>query len=116
MAIKVFLCHLHSNRPVYAERHRNKDEIRGGGSGHSFTHNFLETEWGCLHKAKIINKTYDGKKRFCCLLFPVVYNVGMFNFRLMAQHIKMRKIIITFFFQPPKFHAAQDEAKQEDQL
>lgn len=26
----------------------------GGGEGrsHSFTHNFLETEWGCLHKAK----------------------------------------------------------------
>ncbi len=33
VAIKVFLCHLHSNRHVYAERHRNKDEIRDGGVG-----------------------------------------------------------------------------------
>lgn len=49
------------------------------GRSHSFTHNFLETEWGCLHKAKNKSKQNgknkkkdDGKKRFCCRSFPCV--------------------------------------------
>lgn len=65
VAIKVFLCHLHSNRHVYAERLKeggwSETGWRGWGRGNArkgrqggviLTHNFLETEWGCLHKAK----------------------------------------------------------------
>lgn len=87
VAIKVFLCHLHSNRHVYAERLKERGWVsrdgrvrgegdgRGGRSGeeagsHSFTHNFLETEWGCLHKAK---KRMMARKDFVAVHFPTLY-------------------------------------------
>lgn len=85
------------------------------GRNHSFTHNFLETEWGCLHKAKnkdkIKNKsTDDGKKRFCCLISCCIKYVGVgvgggtgmllffsFFFSLAKWHEKKNKKMRYFF-------------------
>lgn len=46
--------------------------LRSGGEtgSHSFTHNFLETEWGCLHKAK---KRMMARKDFVAVHFPMLY-------------------------------------------
>lgn len=44
---------------------------RGEEAGsHSFTHNFLKTEWGCLHKAK---KRVMARKDFVAVHFPTLY-------------------------------------------
>lgn len=43
-------------------------------------------------------------------------DVVFFLFGQMAQEKKTKTKMRIFFFQPPKFHAAQDEAKREDQL
>lgn len=40
-----------------------------GGGSHSFTHNFLETEWGCLHKAQkrmMARKDFVAFHFLCC--------------------------------------------------
>jgi len=58
------------------------------------------------------------RKDFVAFYFLLYRMWGCLILSLMAQNItKMRKKSITFFFfQPPKFHAAQDEMKQEDHL
>lgn len=52
-----------------------RGRVGGGGyaqgretGSHSFTHNFLETEWGCLHKAK---KRMMARKDFVAVHFPI---------------------------------------------
>lgn len=46
----------------------NTRERRRGS--HSFTHNFLKTEWGCLHKAKT---RMMARKDFVAVHFPTLY-------------------------------------------
>lgn len=61
---------------------KRKRVSRMGGGGyrsgeetgsHSFTHNFLKTEWGCLHKAK---KRVMARKDFVAVHFPTLYREG----------------------------------------
>lgn len=131
VAIKVFLCHLHSNRHVYAERLKEggwgETGWRGWGRGNArkgrqggviLTHNFLETEWGCLHKAK---KGWWQEKillpfiSLCCIENVLRWGEG-WSFRShMAQNKQIKHKTWwggeLWLFQPPKVHAAQDEAK-----
>lgn len=130
VAIKVFLCHLHSNRHVYAERLKEgrwgETGWRGGvgvtlgrgDRGESFSHTTFLRQNGV---ACTRPKKDDGKKRFCCRSFPyVVSKMGRWgegcSFRShMAQNKQIKHKTWwggeLWLFQPPKVHAAQDEAK-----